>query len=198
MSDSYQTYYWLLDQAKILKIGRKELAMLKEILYTAFNPNRHIEQPNVSYAMWNPVYNPMVFDRLARLGHMYRDECEMVFDKLVRLELLKLRDDKYYEVRTWFHDDKAVEDEELRDLFGPGPNDKTETKPKRPEHRGGARPGAGRPKKPDARRHTVSLKVSDDEREVLMTLGDGNMTKGLRSILNGAMGPAPYGPYRNQ
>jgi len=52
--------------------------------------------------------------------------------------------------------------------------------------RGGARPGAGRPKgstDPDARRHQVNVRLSDAELAKARMLGNGNSSLGMRIAL---------------
>jgi len=54
------------------------------------------------------------------------------------------------------------------------------------ETRGGARPGAGRPKgstDPDARRHQVNVRLSDAEIAKALMLGNGNASLGMRIAL---------------
>lgn len=51
---------------------------------------------------------------------------------------------------------------------------------------GGARTGAGRKvgyRKPGARRHLLTVKVSEEERALALALGDGNASDGVRVAL---------------
>ena len=164
MTDTYLDLK--LNEVNNLNIGQNEKAVLREVIFATLDPYNPCRQVDA----FDPRQKEELFAKVHRLGLMTKERAQVSFSKLCQLGLLSAEDDHYI-VHT-----KIPEAEET-----------PPTKRKHHPNWGGRREGAGPKRKADAKRVTICVKVNEEERELLSRMGKGNISAGLRSILESAI-----------